>query len=672
MNNPKQKKKANPKGLFRDSLLLGALERFTKWIYASLAGGFFGRTFTAYDRANEKFMTGLVHSAATEKDEGSSVVTVARKRIAKSFESSRILALVHRFLCHLLTCRLSVYGILLFAFGVYSAALYPIHLLFPGVRGTFTHLVVGTCTAVAALPILFSGESVASALIRSRGLAHFLFHILGVHPGSLSSLARKKPVGHLNFAFLAGVLLGLLSSVLSPIVILLAIPVLLLLCLILTTPELGVLLAFFVTPFAPTMVMVALICYTFGAYVLKLVLYKRTFRFELIDFSVIAFMAVVLLGGLISVNVATSVKSMLVFLCFMLGYVLTVNLIRTRDWFRRCALALILSATCVSLYGLFQYLSGSVSTKWQDLTMFATIDGRVTSTLENPNVLAEYLVMVAPFAAAYLLIRGRAGSKFGFFFSGVAMLGCLVLTYSRGGWLGFLFAAVAFLLIYHRRSIYLLVLGVAALPFAVAFLPASIVQRFTSIGNLGDSSTSYRVYIWRAVVNMIADNPICGIGIGEGAFSKVYPLYSLSGIETAPHSHNLFLQITLETGVIGLLIFLAFLFFFAQHMITGFKNAKTPQDRIIPAAGFCGIFGVLVQGMTDYVWYNYRVFLIFWLIIGLSCAYLRIDTRTHALENTSSDLYRASVDLVYEEDHRRMRAHTEHSNEVDFFDDDEE
>ena len=76
--------------------------------------------------------------------------------------------------------------------------------------------------------------------------------------------------------------------------------------------------------------------------------------------------------------------------------------------------------------------------------------------------------------------------------------------------------------------------------------------------------------------------------------------------------------------------------------------------------------------MTDYVWYNYRVFLIFWLIVGLCCAYRRIDTRTHTLESTASDLYRASVDLVFEEDHRRLRAHTEHSNEVDFFDDDGE
>ena len=31
-------------------------------------------------------------------------------------------------------------------------------------------------------------------------------------------------------------------------------------------------------------------------------------------------------------------------------------------------------------------------------------------------------------------------------------------------------------------------------------------------------------------------------------------------------------------------------------------------------------FAVLLQGVTDYVWYNYRIFLLFWLIIGLTSA----------------------------------------------------
>lgn len=42
--------------------------------------------------------------------------------------------------------------------------------------------------------------------------------------------------------------------------------------------------------------------------------------------------------------------------------------------------------------------------------------------------------------------------------------------------------------------------------------------------------------------------------------------------------------------------------------------------KLFSAAGFCGILAVLLQGVTDYVWYNYRIFLLFWLIIGLTAA----------------------------------------------------
>ena len=41
------------------------------------------------------------------------------------------------------------------------------------------------------------------------------------------------------------------------------------------------------------------------------------------------------------------------------------------------------------------------------------------------------------------------------------------------------------------------------------------------------------------------------------------------------------------------------------------------------AAPLCGISGVLVQGFTDYMWYNYRVYLMFWICLGLTAAFAR-------------------------------------------------
>ena len=122
---------------------------------------------------------------------------------------------------------------------------------------------------------------------------------------------------------------------------------------------------------------------------------------------------------------------------------------------------------------------------------------------------------------------------------------------------------------------------------------------------------------------MLGDHWFTGIGTGLPAFSKVYPAYSLSGIESAPHAHNLFLQIITEHGVIALIIFIMIIFLFVQSVLS-FNKYENRKSKLAGVALMCGILAVLIQGLTDYIWYNYRVYLIFWMIIGLTTAVRRV------------------------------------------------
>ena len=101
----------------------------------------------------------------------------------------------------------------------------------------------------------------------------------------------------------------------------------------------------------------------------------------------------------------------------------------------------------------------------------------------------------------------------------------------------------------------------------------------------------------------------------------------LSGIETAPHSHNLYLQIFVESGIFVLLLFLILLIVYARYCFTRLSSPMERNDRLLLAGLFCGIIAVLAQGMTDYIWYNYRVFLMFWIVIGLTAALGRMIRR---------------------------------------------
>jgi hypothetical protein len=297
-------------------------------------------------------------------------------------------------------------------------------------------------------------------------------------------------------------------------------------------------------------------------------------------------------------------------------------------------------------------------------------------------MLAEYLILLFPIAAALLVTKRSAAGK-GFSLCACALCGvCIILTWSRGAWLGLLFAGVMFLLIWNHRAMYLLFAGIAAIPFLPLVLPSSIISRFTSIGNLADTSTSYRVNIWRGTMRMLQDYWSCGIGVGEAAWDTVYPRYSLAAIEAAPHSHNLYLQITVECGIVGLILFLAFIFLLLRHNFTFYRRledmrqdiaasirpdgvALSGQDsarklesaalsritklRMEAAAPLCGILAVLVQSFTDYTWYNYRVYLMFWLVAGLSAAYVRLGQAdlTRLKEKTNySPIGKTEADLA--------------------------
>ena len=155
------------------------------------------------------------------------------------------------------------------------------------------------------------------------------------------------------------------------------------------------------------------------------------------------------------------------------------------------------------------------------------------------------------------------------------------------------------------------------LPFV---LPESIINRFLSIGNMGDSSTSYRVYIWMGTLAMLADYWFSGIGLGITSFNTIYPIYSYNNI-SAPHSHNLYLQLVVEFGIVGLIVFLGMLYNFYKETIISICKKK----NILTSSLIAGVSGFMLQSMFDHTWYNYRVVLIFWIIIAFGLVSTKVS-----------------------------------------------
>lgn len=634
--------------IIRNSIILSALDKFTIYIYSLIKNGLFGYIFTGYKND-------LASSRAKNKKRNLPLYFAEfRYGTCRRIENSFIINAVSSLISLLLRTRLKVYGAYLVSFGVYTSVVSIImEILKSNISGIIGNMsvMISAIMIFASIPLVMSRKSLAEGICTS-SIGAILLSATGYEKDSLDQ--DKNCCGKMNIGFMLGIISGMLTYWVSPIYILISIFAAIILYIILIRPEVGVVLMFLLMPWLPTMLLAALVAYTTLCYLVKLFRGKRTIQLEPIDFVVVSFIVILLSGGFITLS-ASSLKPALLMSCLILGYFLTTQLIKSREWLIKCSVACVISGTLNAVLGIAMYFLGiGYSSKaWLDSEMFAGISGRAIGTLGNPNIFGEYLILIIPIAVSMFIGKNEGFRKIPALFC-IAILGsALILTWSRGAWLALMIAALLFLFMWHRRSLWVIFAGLASLPILPSLLPESIVSRFMSIGNMADSSTSYRVYIWRASINMIKDNAIAGIGIGEGSWDMMYPLYTYMGVEAAPHSHNLYLQIFLELGVFGIIAFLAFLFLLYQsgfsffrklsgnstlktqdisetmllsceYISTKEKNLATKKQLRISSAGpLCGVFAVLVQGLTDHSWYNYKVFLMFWLVCGLASAYIR-------------------------------------------------
>lgn len=369
-------------------------------------------------------------------------------------------------------------------------------------------------------------------------------------------------------------------------------------------------------PALPTMGVLALTLVCFCSLALNLVrdrellpVYAPANRFILL------YAAVYLVATFMSVDPVGSLQPGLLRVAFVLFALVVIHSVRTRSQLDGLVLLVVLMGAAVSFYGILQYFFGwgYQSAAWVDSDMFSSIGFRVTATLENPNMLGQYLLLTIPLGGAGLLSSRSWGGRLFYLVSCGLMCICMILTFARGAWLGLLFAGAFFFVIWKPRLILLAPFALIGLYFV---LPETVISRFTSIGNLGDNSTSYRVNIWMGTLAMLKDYWLCGVGPGETAYNMVYPAYSYNGI-VAPHAHNLFLQIVSDAGIVALVLFILMLFVHCRQLCAAMAREKDQTSRLLQIALLSGLAGFMVQAMTDYSFYNYRVMFMFWVYLAL-------------------------------------------------------
>lgn len=427
-----------------------------------------------------------------------------------------------------------------------------------------------------------------------------------------------------------GIALGLLSSILGILPV--AVSVALFVIVVIGFNYTGQVAVLYVCvlPFMPTMAMVGGGLALFLCVAIKSVLgYKdKLFSKSYLLNMYLLFMGIAfILSTIFSYARSSSVKIAMVYIAFLLASYALIRILSEKKILLVLLNGISLFSIPVSLYGIYQHFSGfDKQNTWIDTQMFEDISGRVVSFFGNPNVFGEYLILIILTSTICFFISQSYKVKTIHLFAAGCSLISLVFTYSRGCWIGIVFALVIFLFM-SKRKLFLAFCVLGAV--SVFFLPESIITRIASVGNLADSSTSYRVYIWEGTLNMLKDFWVTGIGLGSDAFNAVYPFYAYSAI-TAPHPHNLYLVVLTETGIVGAIAFVLIVLIYYKKLFGVIRNSNDKNAKLIASGLIAGMSGFLLQGMFDNVWYNYRVFLLFWIYIAIGAAVDIVFRRTKA------------------------------------------
>lgn len=220
---------------------------------------------------------------------------------------------------------------------------------------------------------------------------------------------------------------------------------------------------------------------------------------------------------------------------------------------------------------------------------------RLQGVFFGPHALAVPATLGLAILASGLLgprrrLKGTLGA--------VALTLCIALTFSRQAYLSAALAVMA--AIYFRTSGWVRPIFGGALAFgSVAALgwlslSGSEVTSYASRGEGDDVMTlTGRTYIWDAAMGLIQSKPLTGFGFGAGG-AALKAFYEADGGWTTRNSHNSLLQVGLDLGWPGMLLFAGLLVLFFKQVIAGQRSFTVPAclSIVLISAVERGIYGL--------------------------------------------------------------------------------
>jgi len=282
---------------------------------------------------------------------------------------------------------------------------------------------------------------------------------------------------------------------------------------------------------------------------------------------------------------------------------LTAQYAKRRSDLKYMAMALTIFGFVFAVFAMLQSLSGTTKIYW--LHAPSSSNAVIFGSYANHNHYAGLMELLIPFPLMFALGGMWRGAKRTLWAFAAVAMGCsLFLSKSRGGMIAFVVQLIVVGLLSLRRSskqTYLAV-GLAAVLMigSLAWLDSSgvIRERVTSLRN-PMAAAGIRFTILEDSARMFVVHPVLGWGLD--VFPIAYPQYrSFPTDFFVNQAHNDYLQVLVETGALGFLLVLWFIYRFYWNALPFTRDWMQDMKSCVRAAALVACTGILVHSFTDF------------------------------------------------------------------------
>src|SRR3989344_5892384 len=280
-------------------------------------------------------------------------------------------------------------------------------------------------------------------------------------------------------------------------------------------------------------------------------------------------------------------------------YFITVNNVREKKEVWE-----IFTVMCLAMALMGYYTSSQVS--WFSSLLSR---GKISGTFQflGPNEVAAFYNQYTIILLSVYFFMKKEGNKTLLLLLIILNTYCMMFMYSRAAYLA---AAVGLFLLFSFKKRWLLVpLLLVALSWQVV-LPEKAIQRFegtTDEYGEVEASAERRLLIWDKGMELFKENSL--VGIGYGSFSRLG--YDLGD------THNIYVKILVEQGIVGMLIFAILIFTFLAEGFRLYKNGDDDLSKGLGLGFAICVCVLLVNNICGNRWSYLELSAYFWIFAGL-------------------------------------------------------